>query len=47
MNTSLRKVLKERQADFRDETDFRLGAIEQLIERRREEERKTSKKAPT
>ena len=31
---------------FRDEVDFRLGAIEQLIERRRERERKTRRKAP-
>ena len=32
---------------FRDGMDFRLGAIEQLTERKRERERKTRKKVPT
>ena len=32
---------------FRDGMDFRLGAIEQLTERKRERERKTHRKVPT
>ena len=35
------------QRGFWDGVDFRLGAIEQLIERKREGERETHRKAPT
>ena len=36
-----------KRREFRDEVDFRLGAMTQLTERRRQRERETRRKAPT